>query len=260
MKKYFQIGEISRLYGVGVDTIRYYERIGLIRPRRSEGGYRLYRPQDIWRLNVIRDLRELGFPTEVIKDYLDFQNVDSALRLLEEEQRAIEAKLEMLRGLEENVRSRRETIAAAQALPLGQIRLRTLPPRRCFRTEQGYSSDEEMDLLMQELLSCGSHPYIIGSNQFGSFLTRRPDGSLCYRSVFAIDPTGDHTIPGGSYLCVSYQGSYDQSQLWVRRLLEQAKALNLRPGERLLEILWIDIHTSRDEQEHITELQLPVSS
>ena len=67
LKKKFRIGEISRLYHVGVDTIRYYERIGLIHPERTESGYRLYSQQDIWRLNVIRDLRQLGFPTDAIQ-------------------------------------------------------------------------------------------------------------------------------------------------------------------------------------------------
>ena len=54
MKKYFKIGEISRIYDIGVDSIRYYEEIGIIKPERSESGYRLYSIHDIWRLNVIR--------------------------------------------------------------------------------------------------------------------------------------------------------------------------------------------------------------
>ena len=36
MKKFFKIGEISKLYGIGVDSIRYYEEIGIIKPERSE--------------------------------------------------------------------------------------------------------------------------------------------------------------------------------------------------------------------------------
>ena len=55
MKKHFKIGEISKLYNIGVDSIRYYEEIGLIKPERSNSGYRYYSIHDIWRLNVIRD-------------------------------------------------------------------------------------------------------------------------------------------------------------------------------------------------------------
>ena len=90
MEKYFKIGEISQLYNIGVDSLRYYEKLGLIVPKRAESGYRLYSVNDIWRLNVIRDLRDLGFGMEQIKEYLDKHTVDSTLNLLEEEQRAIQ--------------------------------------------------------------------------------------------------------------------------------------------------------------------------
>ena len=48
MKNFFKIGEISKLYGIGVDSIRYYEEIGIIKPQRSESGYRYYSIHDIW--------------------------------------------------------------------------------------------------------------------------------------------------------------------------------------------------------------------
>ena len=61
MKNLYQIQEICRLYHIGADSLRYYEKIGLIQPQRSEGNYRLYSLSDIWRLNVIRDMLKLGF-------------------------------------------------------------------------------------------------------------------------------------------------------------------------------------------------------
>jgi len=71
MKKYFKIGEIAKLYHIGTDSLRYYEKLGILTPKRSENDYRLYSLHDIWRLNVIRDLRNLDFSMEQIKDYLN---------------------------------------------------------------------------------------------------------------------------------------------------------------------------------------------
>ena len=62
MKHYYRIGEIVELYGVGPDSLRYYEKLGILKPHRGENNYRMYHIHDLWRLNVIRDLRELGFP------------------------------------------------------------------------------------------------------------------------------------------------------------------------------------------------------
>ena len=73
-----QIGELSRRTGCNIETIRYYERIGLMTaPDRTASGYRQYRDADIDRLRFITRGRALGFSLEELK---------SLLRLAEESQ------------------------------------------------------------------------------------------------------------------------------------------------------------------------------
>ncbi len=56
------IGEMSRKTGVNIETIRYYERIGVMpRPVRTEGGHRAYDADQLKRLAFIKRSRELGF-------------------------------------------------------------------------------------------------------------------------------------------------------------------------------------------------------
>lgn len=105
MNKYFKISELSRLYDIGTDTIRYYEDQGLIHPVRGENGYRLYRIQDIWRMNVIRDLRGLGFPVARIREYLKNRSIESTRTLLEEELALIEKQAKRLRRLKKTFRN-----------------------------------------------------------------------------------------------------------------------------------------------------------
>jgi DNA-binding transcriptional MerR regulator len=65
------IGKLAAIAATKVQTIRYYEEIGLIRPfTRSEGGHRLYSPEDVRRLKFIRHARELGFGIEEIRELL----------------------------------------------------------------------------------------------------------------------------------------------------------------------------------------------
>ena len=104
MKNFFKIGEISKLYGIGTDSIRYYEEIGMIQPKRSESGYRYYSIHDIWRLNVIRDLRSIGFTMEQIREYLKHHTVSSSLSMLEEEKKAIAAQIRASENITEKCR------------------------------------------------------------------------------------------------------------------------------------------------------------
>lgn len=65
------IGELSRLTGVKVPTIRFYEQIALLpAPPRTEGNQRRYGKAEVDRLNFIRHARELGFEVEDIRDLL----------------------------------------------------------------------------------------------------------------------------------------------------------------------------------------------
>lgn len=69
--QYFTIGVLSTDTGVKVETIRYYEKIGLLpAPARSGGGYRLYDPASRDRLAFIKRSRELGFSLDDIRALL----------------------------------------------------------------------------------------------------------------------------------------------------------------------------------------------
>ncbi|WP_413035046.1 MerR family transcriptional regulator [Paenibacillus xylanilyticus] len=58
----YSIGEAAKMIGSTVKTIRYYDEIGLVHPSLyTEGGHRLYTPQDLWRLELITTLRYLNF-------------------------------------------------------------------------------------------------------------------------------------------------------------------------------------------------------
>lgn len=65
------IGKLSKRTGCNIETIRYYERIGvLLKPQRSEGGTRLYSEEQIKRLVFVCRSRELGFSLEEIRTLL----------------------------------------------------------------------------------------------------------------------------------------------------------------------------------------------
>lgn len=46
MKKYYKIGEISKLYSISPDSLRYYEDLGILKPKRDVNGYRMYSIND----------------------------------------------------------------------------------------------------------------------------------------------------------------------------------------------------------------------
>ena len=67
----YSIGEVAEMTGVPIKTIRYYADIGLLPPAATtEARYRLYSPAEIWRLELVRTLRHVGFGLDEIQRVL----------------------------------------------------------------------------------------------------------------------------------------------------------------------------------------------
>ncbi len=68
-----KIGQLARHLDLNTQTIRYYERIGLLpEPERTESGYRAYGPEDERRLRFVKNARSIGLPLGEVKEILAF--------------------------------------------------------------------------------------------------------------------------------------------------------------------------------------------
>jgi MerR family mercuric resistance operon transcriptional regulator len=131
-----RIGEAATASGCHIETIRYYEHIGLLsHPARTAGGYRDYLPQEVERLRFITRGRELGFSLEAIRSLLALSD-DPALSCRDVDQLArhhladIQQRVRELRSI---ARELERTIASCaggkrgQCAILGALRQRPTP-------------------------------------------------------------------------------------------------------------------------------------
>lgn len=106
----FTIGDLGRATATKVETIRYYERIGLIAaPGRTAGNYRAYGQSDLERLSFIRRSRALGFPLEQVRALLDLadrrdQSCETVDALVRTHLTHIATKLADLRSLQRELK------------------------------------------------------------------------------------------------------------------------------------------------------------
>lgn len=101
----FTIGTLSKNTDCPIETIRYYERIGLLeKPGRTEGGHRLYNQQYQKRLEFILKTRRLGFTLEQTQQLLDLskdtqKSCNEALLLVQKNLQDVEEKLQELQTI-----------------------------------------------------------------------------------------------------------------------------------------------------------------
>jgi DNA-binding transcriptional MerR regulator len=95
-----KIAEVSDQYGLSADTLRYYERVGLIPPvHRNEGGIRDYDELDLRRVDFIKCMRGAGLPIEVLIEYMELvqqgdKTIEARKEILVEQRDVVVARLE----------------------------------------------------------------------------------------------------------------------------------------------------------------------
>lgn len=95
-----RIAEVSEKFGLSVDTLRYYERVGLIPPvNRNAGGIRDYNELDLRRVDFIKCMRGAGLPVEVLIEYVALiqqgdKTIDARKDILIEQRDLVAARLE----------------------------------------------------------------------------------------------------------------------------------------------------------------------
>ena len=110
-RKLLKIGEVSRIAGVGIEALRFYEKGGLLdTPIRTESGYRLYSPEVLDRLNFIKRAQVLGFSLDEIERLID--EVRAGQSPCEEVKEIVRHRLEEIdRRVQEMIRYRDELSA-----------------------------------------------------------------------------------------------------------------------------------------------------
>jgi MerR family transcriptional regulator, aldehyde-responsive regulator len=97
-----KIAEVSEKYGISTDTLRYYERIGLIRPvNRNASGIRDYNEIDLRRVDFIKCMRSAGLSIEVLIEYVDLvqqgdDTIETRKGILKEQRELLLARMKEL--------------------------------------------------------------------------------------------------------------------------------------------------------------------
>lgn len=109
MAQEFTIGRVAKAANCKVQTVRYYEQIGLLpAPARTSGNQRIYDASTIQRLKFIRHARELGFPLQAIRDLCSLsdhpdQSCEAADQIAKEQLIEVEKRLQRLEALRDEL-------------------------------------------------------------------------------------------------------------------------------------------------------------
>lgn len=263
MKNYYKIHEISKLYGIGVDSLRYYEELGILHPTRDQNNYRQYTTSDIYRLNMIRDLRGLGLSMKHIAAYLEHRTIENTLAFMSQEEAIIDAKIQSLESLKKDIQKRKDALQHSKQITFGEIKKLHFLQRRCVRlATTAVQSDIEYQLIKLSK-EYEENIFAIANFHTGCFIDIKDSNNPHPNSVFIIGDTlstYEFLLPEGDYLTLYYQGERDHHYEHLARMIAYCKEHQLEIIGEALEFYIIDVHETTIKDEYITELQLHVKA
>ncbi len=118
-----RIGRAAELAGVAIDTIRYYERLGLLpKAPRTSSGYRIYAPEAVQRLRFIKRAQAFGFSLAEIKEILNLNSSSRSscarvLQMIDRKLEQLESKMAEMKKLKKELSTYRS--ACRRALRTG---------------------------------------------------------------------------------------------------------------------------------------------
>ncbi|WP_297517308.1 MerR family transcriptional regulator [uncultured Clostridium sp.] len=271
MKEYYKIGEISKIYNIGKDSLMYYEKLGILNPIRDENSYRLYSINDIWRLNLVKELRELNFSMKRIKEYIDNRTLKSTKELLNEEINILDRKIEEFKKKKEEVEKRLSVIEEDfEVVICNEIKVKNIKERKSIILNGQIKRDEETDFLIKKLHKKFEGRFnMLGNNNIGAMfsLDKLKVGEYdFYKSVFCF--LGEEDIEDidysnmsfneGLYISYTYKGEYSKKKKILKEMFDYIEENNFKIKSEPIEIYKVDIHETGDLKEFITELQIEV--
>lgn len=268
------IGQMAELNHVSEQTLRLYDKEGLLVPRCVDPvtGYRYYHIIQSAKLDLIQNMKVYGMTLRQIRSFLD-SNDPAALRaLLTEQADSIEERIRQLRRSQSAITRTLDNYRRYEAMPRnGEIFLEYIPERRIFRYncdvnyfDQDESGYEYMLRQMKTNLVANNMPLSYFTN-IGTIIRREhlvPD-ALFSNEVFLFVNEDDssqamETLPAASYLCLC-SDEFSMEAANVRRLLDYVQTRGCEiAGDYICEVVVDFPMLDFDRRRMFYKAQIPV--
>ena len=271
-EKLLSITELAKLRQVTSETLRYYDRIGLITPDYvdPQTRYRYYSIRQYEKLGTIKELRQLGMSIHDITDYFSGRNLRKSHQLLLHQLELLEEEIRKQQLLSEILRRKLHFLSEiTPPPPVDKVFCRAFPQRYMitFGEPAGGSREHAFAFTRLERYLDEVAP-ILASDRIGVYadwhlLEPSDDYIPAVPMIFverdAIESEHKRTIPPGDYLCMNYRrGELERYHPSFARLHTYMAEHGWVLNGMIFQFYKIDVTLTSDPDETLMEIQVPV--
>lgn len=276
INEYLSITELAKLRKVTSETLRYYDRVGLLKPDYIDpnNGYRYYSVRKSERLGVIRELRDLGMSIEEILNYFDDCNLRKSIEILSQQyfkmQKEIETDLVLSGKIAKKLTFLGELLSFRD---LNQPYIKKYSERYLLSLNRMAGGEKEHLYALSELETMLNEVSpILATDRLGVYTNEKilepsetyvPSVPMLFlkeeKSNYDNLKENMQTVPAGYYLCIAYEnGRLERYDSCFEKIKEYMKDNNLQVNGKIFQRYIIDVTMTSKRNETLMELQVPV--
>ena len=250
MKEYFSIGELAELFGLNIQTLYYYDSVGIFSPRErnEKNGRRKYEFDQIYELAKVSYMRRLGYSLEEIKESRTSLNSNRAVDIMKQRSQELRRQWQELLNIDEAIQRKIQFMEQEMdGIRLDEIAVKHFEDRKFISI-----GDEELLYRENSFYFYPTIAFYEGDRKyFGAYLY--PDDEEIPETIHQ---SRIQIIQGGDFLCGYHLGGYEGVPDTIRRLREARPDLEL--GAQAINFNILDQFVESDNENFITAMQIRV--
>lgn len=235
MANYFTIGEISKLSNVSLKTLRYYDEIGILKPKyvNKENKYRYYSIEQLTTIDLIKLFRSTGMSLELIKKILNSQtNLEFMVENIRNQSKIVEEKMKELSAIKEYLDYLDKEISQNIEYGLNKVFIKYNEKRSYLNYDVISHSPQELDLNLRDVMldldkNIKEFTGTLGATV--SYKKLKEEDNIIYKGfkVFINEDKDTIYLEEGEYVTIIYEGGPSDSIIYYRMLLDYINENNI---------------------------------
>ena len=241
MGKYLSIGQMGKLNNLSVQTLRHYEKVGILNPSyiNEETGYRYYSMKDFNTIDLIKQCKALGLSLEEIKEVTNnYTSLESIVEILGNQKKLIAEKIKELENIRNKVESLENKIDFSLNQGINNIFIKYNEERKFIQYNFKDRFSDEFEINLRKILLEVERDYE-NVNAEIAFTVSYDDmgykGYTEYKNVMInlgenIDYKDEKIIsmPKGNYLTMYFDDTYRDSGKYYKIIMDYIKSNNIK--------------------------------
>lgn len=262
MSTIFSIGEIAKIFNISTQTLRLYDRIGLLKPSyiNKASGYRYYSVDQFVSLECIKRCKTMGFSLEEIKDLIgNDSSIEYMLELTRKQKMTIRSKIEELELIEKQLNILENKINSSIQIGFNKIGFVENKERTFVKYKENLITQEELEVSSREVILEIEDKYGMLEYDISFFISY--DDILNYNKVvfksLLVELDGHENVKGknivkvpkGKYLTMYFEDSSIDNRKYYNQIIDYIRENNIEVVGDFLETAML-LRVNKDGREN----------